>query len=98
MHTNTLARPITQWKRGAQTKQVGREMYATAGELGLPVAHMPFKGLLPLVGDIKTLIQDHPKTTVILDHFGFAKCDDLRSEEWRELLQLAEHPQVGRFP
>ncbi|GBG00055.1 hypothetical protein Rsub_12799 [Raphidocelis subcapitata] len=83
------------WPEGERmTNKVGREMYATAGELGLPVAHMPFKGLLPLIGDIKTLISDHPQTTVILDHFGFAKCGDLESEEWRELLLLAKHPQV----
>lgn len=33
-------------------------------------------------------------TTVIVDHFGFCKFEDLASEEWRRLLALARHPQV----
>jgi predicted TIM-barrel fold metal-dependent hydrolase len=70
-------------------------MYKTAGELGLPVGHMPFKGLLLHIDEIETLLQLYPETKAIIDHMGFCKCDDLQSEEWRRLLGLAKYPQVG---
>jgi predicted TIM-barrel fold metal-dependent hydrolase len=65
-----------------------------AGELGIPVGHMPFKGLLLHILDIWALARDFPDTKVIIDHFGFCKADHPDSEEWRELLALAELPQV----
>ena len=55
------------------TLQVGRAMYAQAGELGLPVAHMPFKGLLGVADDIEALAAEYPQTVAIIDHFGFCK-------------------------
>ena len=69
-------------------------MYAKAGELGLPVGYMPFKGLLRHIDEIETLAKDYPSTKVMLDHFGFCKFSDMGSEEWQRLLALAELPQV----
>jgi predicted TIM-barrel fold metal-dependent hydrolase len=74
--------------------QVGQAMYKKAGELGLPVGHMPFKGLLLHIDEIETLLQLYPETKAIIDHMGFCKCDNLQSEEWQRLLGLAKHPQV----
>jgi hypothetical protein len=73
-------------------------MYAKAGELGMPVGHMPFKGFLLHVDEIEQLLADYPGTTAILDHFGFCKCSNLQSPEWQRLLGLAKHPQVGVLP
>lgn len=77
--------------------QVGRAMYATAGQLGLPVGHMPFKGFLRLADEIEQLLVDYPGTKAVIDHFGFCKCSNLQSPEWQRLLGLAKYPQVGGF-
>ena len=83
------------WPEGElMTNQTGREMYAAAGELGLPVSHMPFKGLLRHIDEIEALATDCPRTVAIIDHFGFCACDDLQSEEWRRLRGLARFPQI----
>ncbi|WIA22167.1 hypothetical protein OEZ85_004501 [Tetradesmus obliquus] len=74
--------------------QVGQAMYKKAGELGLPVGHMPFKGLLLHIDEIEHLLQQYPATKAIIDHMGFCKCDNLQSEEWQRLLGLAKYPQV----
>lgn len=58
------------------------------------MGHMPFKGLLLHILDIWALAKDFPDTKVIIDHMGFCKADNPDSEEWRELLALAELPQV----
>jgi hypothetical protein len=70
-------------------------MYAKAGELGLPVGHMPFKGFLLHADEIEQLLVDFPHTKAIIDHCGFCQCSDLQSEEWQWLLGLAKYPQVG---
>lgn len=75
--------------------QVGRAMYAKAGELGLPVGHMPFKGFLLHVDEIEQLLQQYPTTKAIIDHCGFCQCDNLQSEEWQRLLALAKYPQAS---
>jgi predicted TIM-barrel fold metal-dependent hydrolase len=49
-------------------------MYAAAGELGLPVCFMPFKGLLKHIDEIEALARAYPRTASVIDHFGFAKC------------------------
>ncbi|KAF6262608.1 hypothetical protein COO60DRAFT_1268012 [Scenedesmus sp. NREL 46B-D3] len=83
------------WPEGEKmTNEVGQAMYQKAGELGLPVGHMPFKGLLLHINEIEQLLQLYPATKAIVDHMGFCKCDDLQSEEWRRLLGLAKYPQV----
>lgn len=83
------------WPEGEKmTNEVGRAMYAKAGELGMPVGHMPFKGFLLHADEIEQLLVDYPATTAILDHFGFCKCSDLQSPEWQRLLGLAKYPQL----
>lgn len=69
-------------------------MYRTAGELGLPVGHMPFKGFLRHVDEIEQLLRNYPATKCILDHLGFCSAADPGSEEWQRLLALAAYPQV----
>lgn len=69
-------------------------MYARAGQLGLPVSHMPFKGFLLHADEIEQLLVDYPGTKAIIDHCGFCNCGDLQSEEWQRLLSLAKYPQV----
>ncbi|QDZ23366.1 catalytic hydrolase [Chloropicon primus] len=83
------------WPEGEQmTNSVGRAMYEKAGQLGVPVSHMPFKGLLNHIDEIKTLADTFPSTKFIVDHYGFCKCDDLESDEWKALLDLAKYPQA----
>ena len=69
-------------------------MYAKAGELGLPVGHMPFKGFLLHVDEIEQLLREYPATKAIIDHCGFCQCGDLQSQERQRLLGLAKYPQA----
>lgn len=58
------------WPEGERmTNARGRAMYAAAGELGVPVSHMPFKGLLLHIDEIETLCVDYPQTKVCV--FGW---------------------------
>ncbi|CAG9460000.1 unnamed protein product [Pedinophyceae sp. YPF-701] len=83
------------WPEGEKMdNEVGRAMYRAAGELGVPVGHMPFKGLTGHMPEIEALIADCPDTRVIIDHFGFCPCGDPSSQEWRSLLSLAKRPAV----
>lgn len=53
------------WPEGERmTNDIGRAMYAAAGELGVPVGHMPFKGLLLHIDEIETLCKEYPNTKV----------------------------------
>lgn len=90
---------LVQWEcchcRGSlHLLQVGQAMYVKAGELGLPVGHMPFKGFLLHVDEIEQLLQQYPGTKAIIDHCGFCQCSNLESQEWQRLLALAKYPQV----
>lgn len=58
------------------------------------MGHMPFKGLLLHIDDIRALATEYPATKVIIDHMGFCKADNPDSDEWQALLGLAEMPQV----
>jgi predicted TIM-barrel fold metal-dependent hydrolase len=83
------------WPEGEKmTNARGRAMYERAGKLGVPVGHMPFKGLLRHIDEIETLLTDYPSTSAVIDHMGFCKAADPDSEEWRRLLGLARFPQV----
>ena len=82
------------WGEAGMSGEVGRALYRKAGELGVPVGHMCFKGLMLHLADIEALLADSPATVCILDHFGFCKAATPDSEEWRALLGLARHPQV----
>jgi len=81
------------WPNNApMTDPVGRAMFAKAGELGIPVGFMCFKGLGLHIADIEALCTEFPATTVLMDHFGF--CKGTEGEEWKQLLGLARFPQV----
>ena len=84
----------TSSKREAASQPREPAAMCRAGELGVPVGHMPFKGLLRHIEEIRTLAAAHPETKVIIDHFGFCQASDPTSAEWQALLALAELPQV----
>eukprot|EP00913_Durusdinium_trenchii_P023017 g21612.t1 len=80
---------------------VGRELFRTAGDLGLPVGVMPFKGLSQHADDLEALLKSNERTQVIIDHWGFflqpATGFGERSFDeasWHRLLQLSRYPQV----
>jgi len=82
--------------------EIGAAMFTRAGELGLVVGFMPFKGLALHRKEIETLLENAPNTKVIIDHWGFflqpalGFGDDraVDDESWKTLLQLSSYPQV----
>ena len=73
----------------------GARLFAQCGELGLPVGFMCFKGLARHAADIRVLLEGHPKTRVVVDHWGFFLQDGVSDDEsWAALLALAAFPQV----
>ena len=89
---------------GKMDNEVGRALYARAGELGMPVGVMTFGGLRPHLECIRRLLNSSPSTKLVLDHFGFFRQPALGGllgdaasndeEAWAELLNLAAYPQV----
>ena len=81
------------WPDGQRmTNDVGKEMFRLAGERDCYVGFMCFHGLHLHVEEIKDLMEEFPKTKVMMDHFGFTK--GIHDPNWRALLSLAEYPQV----
>jgi len=90
--------------QGGLTSDVGRALYARAGELGMPVGVMAFKGLAPFAAELQSLCQEYPATTLLIDHLGFFRQpaiggqlgDAATNEEasWAAVLSMAKHPQV----
>ena len=79
--------------------EVARALFAHAGELGMPVGFMCFKGLQLHLDDIEGLMISSPKTTVILDHFGFFRQSPTPGgvndeAAWSKLLTLKKYPQL----
>lgn len=80
----------------------GKALFRRAGELGLVVGFMPFKGLSTRVDEIEQLLVSSPETKVIIDHWGFflqpalGFGDDrtFDEESWRSLLRLSSYSQV----
>ncbi|XP_024399518.1 uncharacterized protein [Physcomitrium patens] len=85
------------WPSGEKmTNELGKAMFAKAGELGVPVGFMCFKGLMLHIDEIEELCREFPTTTVLMDHLGFCK-PPLTEEEadvWNRLLNLSKYPQV----
>ncbi|CAM9548620.1 unnamed protein product, partial [Chrysoparadoxa australica] len=73
---------------------VGRAVFTRAGELGMPVEFLCFKGLATFSDTIEALMAVSPSTTVIIEHWGFFKQDEASSEHWKELTEMALCPQV----
>jgi len=64
------------WPEGQQIDNpTGVEMYKVAGELGMPVGVMAFKGLKPLAEPLRHLAAEAPATPLIIDHWGFFRDD-----------------------
>lgn len=90
------------WPEGASmADEKGMAMFRKAGELGLVVGFMPFKGLSQHVADIEALLISSPQTKVIIDHWGFflqpatgSGERELDERSWQSLLKLSEYPQV----
>jgi predicted TIM-barrel fold metal-dependent hydrolase len=89
---------------GGLTSPVAKALYARAGELGMPVGVMAFKGLGPFVPALQTLCDEYPATQLVIDHLGFFRQPAIGGQlgnaaandeaSWRGLLSLAKYPQV----
>ncbi|OWM89793.1 hypothetical protein CDL15_Pgr024541 [Punica granatum] len=55
------------------TNEVGKALFAKAGELGVPVGFMCMKGLNLHISEIEQLCTEFPSTVVQLDHVAFCK-------------------------
>ena len=83
---------------------VGKALYKRAGELGMVVGVMAFKGLGPFVPALRELCEEFPATKVVIDHLGFFRQpaiggqlgDSAQDDEasWQGLMGLAFYPQV----
>jgi len=84
------------WPEGKKMDDdVGMAAYKKAGELGMAVGFMCFKGLDLHAPTIESLAAAHPGTKAIIDHFGFFRQDGKAKEEiWGMLLGLSKFPQV----
>ncbi|KAJ1390558.1 hypothetical protein B484DRAFT_459569 [Ochromonadaceae sp. CCMP2298] len=72
----------------------GRALFGEAGALGMPVGFMCFKGLKLHHADIVELLEAHPNTQVLIDHWGFFLQGEADEVSWGQLLGLARYPQV----
>ncbi|GJN27808.1 hypothetical protein PR202_gb15860 [Eleusine coracana subsp. coracana] len=85
------------WSSGQKmTNEVGRSLFAKAGELGAPVGIMVMKGISLYIQEIEELCRDYPMTTVILDHMAFCKppANDDEEKAFSSFLSLSRFPQV----
>lgn len=80
------------WER--MSEGAGLEVYNRCGELHMPVGVMCFQGLQLHYEDILALLKASPKTTLILDHFGFTAFTPEGIGAFAKLLQLADYSQV----
>lgn len=78
------------------SKGTGLEVYKRCGECNIPVGIMCFKGIDLHYDDILDLLEKSPKTTLILDHFGFTTLSSTSSstEQFDLLLSLAQYENV----
>ncbi|XP_002514873.2 4-sulfomuconolactone hydrolase [Ricinus communis] len=83
------------WPSGQKmTNDVGKALFCKAGELGIPVGFMCFKGLDLHIAEIQELCTEFPSTVVLLDHLGFCK----PSTNYEESLTFSELLKLSRFP
>ncbi|KAF0924963.1 hypothetical protein E2562_015029 [Oryza meyeriana var. granulata] len=78
------------------TNEVGRSLFAKAGELGAPVGIMVMKGISSYIQEIEELCTDYPKTNVVFDHMAFCKPPTNMEEEkaFTSFLKLSRFPQI----
>ncbi|XP_078433954.1 catalytic/ hydrolase [Wolffia australiana] len=82
------------WPLGQKmTNEIGKSLFAKAGELNVPVGLMCMKGLGLHISEIEELCTNFPSTVVLIDHMGFTK-----PEEGKESLAFAELLSLSRFP
>eukprot|EP00465_Bigelowiella_longifila_P011366 CAMPEP_0185265014 /NCGR_PEP_ID=MMETSP1359-20130426/25982_1 /TAXON_ID=552665 /ORGANISM="Bigelowiella longifila, Strain CCMP242" /LENGTH=331 /DNA_ID=CAMNT_0027854041 /DNA_START=1 /DNA_END=996 /DNA_ORIENTATION=- len=88
---------------GSMADESGKAIYAKAGELGMPVGVMCFKGLPQHMPDIKSLLEHSSDTKLIVDHWGFFRQPatggtdpktSVSEDAWNDLLSLSKYPQV----
>jgi predicted TIM-barrel fold metal-dependent hydrolase len=72
----------------------GEAVYTRCAELRMPVGVMCFRGLQLHYEDILQMLKTSPKTTMILDHFGFTSFTPEGDKAFQQLLSLADSPQV----
>lgn len=68
--------PYLDWGADGLASDAARSAYAAAGDAGLPVCVMAFKGLAPLEPALLALHRHSPATTMVLDHCGFVAAAD----------------------
>ncbi|KAF3786298.1 4-sulfomuconolactone hydrolase [Nymphaea thermarum] len=78
------------------TNEIGKSLFRKAGELGVPVGIMCFKGLHLHLSEIEELCTEFPSTTVIIDHMGFCKppINEAERHIFAGLLRLSKFPRV----
>ena len=89
---------------GGLNSDVAKVLYKRAGELGMPVGVMAFKGLISFVPALEELCRQFPSTILIVDHLGFFRQPATGGQlgtaatndeaTWAGLLSLAKYPQV----
>lgn len=82
------------WKPMSTARGAGEAVYQRCANLHMPVGVMCFQGLQLHYEDIVQLLHTSPKTTMILDHFGFTGFTPEGDKAFQQLLQLAVYPQV----
>ncbi|KAF6137927.1 hypothetical protein GIB67_041800 [Kingdonia uniflora] len=85
------------WPSGQKmTNEIGKAMFAKAGELKAPVAFMCMKGLNLHISEIEELCTEFPSTIVLLDHVAFCRPPDNDEENkaFFSLIKLSRFPQV----
>ncbi|CAM9124319.1 unnamed protein product [Ectocarpus sp. 4 AP-2014] len=85
------------WSEGGDGMKddTGLALFRKAGELGLPVGVMCFKGFRRHVEEIEALLLSSPQTKLVVDHFGFFLQDgEIDETAWEQVLALSKYPSV----
>ena len=77
---------------GGINSKLGKVLFAHAGELGMPIGFMCFKGITTEIIDaLSNLMKESPKTVIIIDHMGFFRQAGVVKEElFQNLLNLSK--------